>query len=152
MTPSHSLRGKRILLVEDDAQVREAFRLLLNLDEHQVTEAENGRDACHRFTPGDFDLVITDYAMPEMKGDELAKTIKTLCPRQPVLMATSHTQRRCGPENPVDAVLLKPFTMEELRDAISRLLAQPSGPLPASRAVTPGTSPAPATPPGAKLA
>lgn len=121
--PAAAPRGKRILLVDDNPRVREAFKLLLRLDGHRVTEAENGNTACLMYTPGDFDLVITDYAMPEMMGDELARTLKCLVPTQPLLMVTGQTEPARNPDNPVDAILRKPFTLAELRRAMADLLS-----------------------------
>jgi CheY-like chemotaxis protein len=121
MKPNGPLR-KRILLVEDNPGLREAIRLLLCLEGHAVTEVENGRRACHFFTPGDFDLVITDYAMPEMMGDELARTIKCLVPSQPILMIASG-ERISSRDNPVDALLENPFRLAELRQIVASLLS-----------------------------
>lgn len=125
MSPERILR-KRILIVDDEPAVREALKLLLCFDGHIVTEAENGKKACLLYAPGDYDLVITDFAMPEMKGDELARTIKCLVPTQPILMLTAFLEQARGVENPVDAVLGKPFTMEDLRRAIRNLLGTPA--------------------------
>jgi CheY-like chemotaxis protein len=112
--------GKRILLVDDDPDVRAALKMLLSMDEHCIVEAENGRQACFLFSPGDFDLVITDYEMPLMKGDELARTIKCLVPSQRIIMITGVPEKLCT-ENPVDAVMLKPVTLEELRQCFDML-------------------------------
>lgn len=114
--------GKRILLVEDQVGVRETLKLVLHLDGHTVTEASNGREACLQFTPGEFDLIITDYAMPEMNGDELARTIKTLVPSQPILMLTAYPGEATSKMNPVDVVLEKPFEVAALRQRITSLL------------------------------
>ena len=114
--------GKSILLVEDNPRLREAIRLLLCLEGHTVTEVENGRRACHFYTPGDFDLVITGYAMPEMMGDELARTIKCLVPSQPILMIASG-ERISSSDNAVDALLENPFKMAELRQVVASLLS-----------------------------
>jgi CheY-like chemotaxis protein len=113
---------KRILLVEGNPRLREAIRLLLYIEGHTVTEAENGRRACLLYTPGDFDLVITDYAMPQMKGDELARTLKCLVPTQPILMITSEVQISSS-DTPVDALLQSPFKMAELRRIVASLLS-----------------------------
>jgi len=111
------------LVVDDEAAVRETLKVVLELDGHTVVEAVDGRDACLTFAPGDFDLVITDYNMPEMKGDELAKTIKCLVPTQRILMLTAHAAEACSGENPVDAVLEKPFSLTALRQMIAAMPA-----------------------------
>ena len=117
------IRGKRILLVDDEPGVRGLFRMILELDDHTVTEANNGAEALDLFTKGQFDLVATDFEMPVMKGNELAVRIKDLAPRQPVLMITAYERELGDPENPVDSILIKPFTLDALREAIGMLLS-----------------------------
>ena len=114
---------KRILLVDDEQPVRESIRLLLSRDEHTVVEANNGAEAFSLFTRAQFDLVVTDFEIPFMKGSELAARIKQLAPRQPILMITGHGKRP-SPDNPVDAVLDKPFNLAQLRKAMAGLLAE----------------------------
>jgi len=70
-------------------------------------------------------LVTTDFSMSGMKGDELAATIKKRLPNQPVLMISSNGMiaKASGTPLPgVDLVIGKPFTMEELRQAIAKVL------------------------------
>jgi two-component system, cell cycle response regulator CpdR len=117
------IRGKRILLVDDEPSVREAFRMMLKFDGHSVTEANNGAEALDLFTKGQFDLVATDFEMPIMKGNELAVRIKKLAPKQPILMITAYEQKLGDSGNPVDSILNKPFTMDNLRGAIAKLLS-----------------------------
>jgi two-component system, cell cycle response regulator CpdR len=117
------IRGKRILLVDDQQPVRASLRMLLELDDHQVTEAGNGAEALKIFTVGEFDLVITDFEMPVMEGNELAGSLKLLDPALPILMVTASERARRGVENPVDALLNKPSTMRELRCALGKLLS-----------------------------
>ena len=74
------IRGKRILLVDDQPSIREALRMILKFDGHSVTEANDGAEALDLFTKGQFDLVATDFEMPVMKGNELAVRIKRLAP------------------------------------------------------------------------
>jgi len=112
---------KRILLADDQPEVRSTIKLLLRLDEHSVVEAGNGREALDLFSRDRFDLVITDYAMPEMRGDELAENLKRLAPSQPILMLTGSVEALGGAKNPVDALLRKPFSLGELRRAIAQL-------------------------------
>jgi CheY-like chemotaxis protein len=111
---------KTILLVEDNPRLREAIRLLLSIEGYTVTEAENARRACHLFTPGDFDLIITERAMAGMTGDELARTIKCLVPSQLILMIAP---RGSVPKSdlPVDGLLQKPFKLAELRQLVATL-------------------------------
>jgi CheY-like chemotaxis protein len=114
------LRGKRILVADDEQTVREAISMLLSVDDHTVTEAENGAEAFAIFTQGKFDLVITDFAMPVMKGNELAVKIKNLAPNQPVVMLTAYAEQR-NAQNPVDLVINKPFQLHDLRVAIAEV-------------------------------
>ena len=117
------IRGKRILLVDDEQGVRKSFRMILELDDHTVTEANNGAEALDLYTKGQFDLVATDFEMPVMKGNELAVRIKRLAPKQPILMITAYEKELGDPENPVDSILNKPFTLDNLRAAIAKLLS-----------------------------
>jgi CheY-like chemotaxis protein len=114
--------GRRILLVDDEPSVRETVEFLLRLDGHAVTQATNGRQALEMFECQRYDLVITDYSMPEMRGDTLAVKIKEKAPTQPILMITAYPQKLGGVENPVNALLSKPFSISELRSEIKRLL------------------------------
>jgi len=118
-----TIHGKRILLVDDQPSVRGTIRLMLELDDHIVTEANNGAEALDLFTPGQFDLVTTDFAMPVMKGNELAVRIKQMAPMQPILMITGYAEELGDADNPVDSILKKPFTLESLRGAVAMLLA-----------------------------
>ena len=117
------IRGKRILLVDDEPSVRKTVRLLLEFDGHAVTEANDGAEALELFVRGQFDQVTTDFEMPVMKGNELAVRIKNLSPRQPILMITACERGFGNSENPVDSILNKPFAMDDLRGAIARLLS-----------------------------
>ena len=117
------IRGKHILLVDDEPSVRGAFRMMLEIDDHKVTEASNGAEALDLFTKGQFDLVMTDFEMPLMKGNELALRIKKSAPKQPILMITVYGKELGDSENPVDAILNKPFTINDLRRAIWNLVS-----------------------------
>jgi len=117
------LKRKRILLADDQPEVRETVKLLLCADQHSVSEAASGQEALSLFTPHRFDLVITDYAMPGMRGDELANRIKQVAPSQPILMITGSAEQSDIHTAFVDAFLCKPFAFEDLRRAVARLVA-----------------------------
>ena len=112
---------KHILLVEDEAGVRAALRFMLRTDEHTVEEAADGAQALDLFSKGRFDLVMTDFAMPGMNGGELASKIKQMAPGQPILIITGYKKALGDFQSHVDAVLLKPFSLEELRQTFLKL-------------------------------
>ena len=66
----------RILVVDDEPFVCDAVKMMLTFDGHFVETASNGKDALGMFQVGKYDLIITDFAMPSMKGDALAMEIK----------------------------------------------------------------------------
>src|SRR5215510_7476927 len=109
---------RRILVVDDEPFVCDAVKMMLTFDGHIVETASNGKDALEKFENGKFDLVITDFAMPTMKGDELAAAIKAKAPRQPVVMITAYAEMLQSSGNPlkgVDFMIGKPFLLENLR-------------------------------------
>lgn len=125
-----ALSRKRILVVDDEPFVCDAVKMMLNFDGHVVETANNAKDALAMFEEGKFDLVITDFAMPAMKGDELAVAIKARAPKQPVVMITAYAEMLQSSGNPlkgVDWIISKPFLLENLRDAIAKV-TPPEGP------------------------
>jgi CheY-like chemotaxis protein len=115
----------RILVIDDESFVREAVRMMLAFDGHVVETAQNGQEALALFQKGKFDVVITDFAMPLMRGDELAAAIKARDPKQPVVMITAYAEMLGLPDHPptgVDYILSKPFLLEDLRLAIARVV------------------------------
>jgi two-component system chemotaxis response regulator CheY len=115
--------GKRILLVEDERWVRECVKRLLALDAHTITEASNGIEAIELFERAAFDVVITDFDMPKMAGDELVAKIRSRAPSQPILMITAYAERFTRQESPANAILGKPFGVQELRDSLASLFS-----------------------------
>jgi len=103
-------------------EVRETIKMLLDLDAHHVTEAGNGKEAIEQFKLGHFDLVMTDYAMPGMRGDELAAQLKQLAPAQPILMVTGSAPESGARSYQVDGTLRKPFLLNDLRQAVVHVL------------------------------
>jgi CheY-like chemotaxis protein len=115
----------RILVVDDEPSVSNTIVLLLQFDGHQVEAANSGRDALAKFEEGRFDVVFTDFAMPEMKGDQLAAAIKARLPEQPVVILTGYPGA-VPPSARVDHVLGKPFRLQHLREAINKVLPDKS--------------------------
>lgn len=111
----------RILLVEDEADVRATLKLILEMDHHAVEEANDGRQALSLFGSRQFDLVMTDYVMPEMNGEALAIEIKKRRPTMPVIMITANADLLPPRVPSVDLLLPKPFQIAELRGAIQKV-------------------------------
>jgi CheY-like chemotaxis protein len=116
------VKGKRILLVEDERWVRECIKRLLVLDAHTVTEAASGDEAVQLFESSQFDVVITDYDMPRMDGDELMASIRNRAPLQPIVMITACADRFISEDTHANAILGKPFGIAELRQTLAALL------------------------------
>lgn len=118
--------AKQILVVDDEPFVCDALKMMLSFDGHGVTVAASAKEALTRLAAGNFDLVITDFAMPSMKGNELAAAVKARHPGIPVVMITAYAEV-LDPErdslHSVDCVISKPFMLESLRDAIAKALA-----------------------------
>jgi CheY-like chemotaxis protein len=123
--PAPNIPAKHILVVDDEPFVCDAVKMMLAFDGHQVETANSGREALALFDKAKFDIVITDFAMPVMKGDELAATIKARAPNQPIVMITAYAEMLQSSGNPltgVDHMISKPFLLENLREAIVKVL------------------------------
>lgn len=123
------MRKRRILVVDDQPMVCDALKMMLDLDGHEVTAVFSGEDALAILQHEQFDLIITDFEMPAMKGDELAASIKARWPKQPVVMITAYAEMLQVSPNAVtgvDFILSKPFRLETLRDAVAQVT--PEGP------------------------
>jgi PAS domain S-box-containing protein len=115
------VRVLRTLVVDDEAAVSNVLNEYLQMDGHCVEIACNGKDALRKFSPGKFDLVITDRAMPEMSGEQLALAIKRLSPHLPVILATGFGDIMLEEgEKPagIDRIINKPISLWQLREAI----------------------------------
>jgi signal transduction histidine kinase len=116
-------RPLRVLVVDDEDVPREVAVELLRGDGHTVEGAVNGRDALQKFQLGWFDVILTDWAMPEMNGLELAYNIKRFAPNKPVIiMLTGFGEiSNAAGERPadVDLVIAKPLTLTMLREALA---------------------------------
>ena len=119
------LSKKKILVVDDEPFVCDAVKMMLAFDGHEVQTAHSAKEALALFDKGKFDLIITDFAMPVMKGDELAVAVKAKAPTQPIVMITAYAEMLQTSGNPlsgVDAIISKPFLLDDLREAMAKVL------------------------------
>ncbi len=116
-------RKLNVLVVDDESMVRDVLQEYLSGDGHDVTAAKDGAEALERFKNGKYDLVITDRAMPEMNGDQLAEAVKKLSPGTPLIMLTGFGElMKAKDECPkgVDHLISKPLTFEAYREALAK--------------------------------
>ncbi len=124
----------RILVVEDEADARQALVDMLQRATFETVAAENGRAALEvlsRFRP---DAIVLDLAMPDMGGDELVEALRSDPQSRAVpVVIMSEWARSIAPPAPVAAWLPKPFAPEELLSLLRRLVPPPA-PLPSNPA------------------
>ncbi len=115
--------GRTVLVVEDEAAVRQVERRMLEAQGYHVLLADSGEAALQivRAHAGDIDLLLTDVIMPEMNGREVAAAVLALRPDLPVLFVSGHVGDaldRHGGLAPGARVLNKPFSTRELGEAV----------------------------------
>ncbi|MBI3977192.1 MAG: response regulator [Chloroflexi bacterium] len=124
----------RVLVVDDEPQVRTVVAEYLAMDGHAVETAIDGYQGLMQFQAGRFDLVVADQAMPRMNGEQLAAAVKQLSPRTPVILLTGFGKlMEATGERPegVDCVVAKPVTLAAFRQAIaSAVRGKPNPPAP----------------------
>ena len=116
----------RILAVDDDAATLRSLGRMLRTLGHSVDLAASGGEGLDKFRQEKYDLVVTDRAMPDMNGDQLADAIKEPVSDQPVVMLTGLGNMMGTDEKPqgADLVLGKPVTMDMLRQALLNIQPQ----------------------------
>ncbi|HVL29393.1 MAG TPA: response regulator [Sphingomicrobium sp.] len=132
-------RPLRVLLVDDHEEVRATTLGMLEDLGHSVAAAANGNDALKMLDgqPGNWDLLITDYAMPHKSGTQLVEAARQHCPGLPALIITGYADSEAIGDRPNDvAILPKPFSMEQLAHMIS--VVRPGDPSIADMSVSVG--------------
>ena len=127
--------NERVLLVEDDASIREVAKLGLEQAGFKVTTAPDGREGLLHFRQGPFDLVVLDVMLPNLDGYEVCRQIRAES-RVPIIMLSAKSETVdvvVGLELGADDYVTKPFEMAELvarsRAAVRRSTAEPEEPV-----------------------
>ena len=114
---------RRILLADDDADIREIARILLESEGYTVLEAKDGTEAAEKAGP-DIDLYILDVMMPGKNGYQVCREIRSVS-QAPILFLTARTQdgdKTMGFSAGADDYLAKPFSYTELTARVKALL------------------------------
>jgi CheY-like chemotaxis protein len=117
----------RVLIVDDESQMRELLCQALESRGHTVDQAADGRQALQRLAEHQPDLVITDLVMPEMEGIETIQAFRRKCPAIPMIAISGGG--RLGPDSYLsmagqigaNRTFEKPFRMEEILTAVREL-------------------------------
>ena len=117
---------KKILLAEDDHDMRRFLEKALDNAGYQVIAYDNGASAYDRLREEPFNLLLTDIVMPEMDGIELARRATQIDPDLKVMFITGFAAVALNPDSnaPKDAkVLSKPFHLRDLVNEVEKMLA-----------------------------
>lgn len=121
----------RILLIDDEPDIRYQMRLLLEGEGYEIEEAGDGREGLETLSDGTpFDLVVTDVLMPDVDGIAVAKQLPELHPNTKILAISGGGEAmpaqwslRLTEMYGTDAVLYKPFGNQQFVDTVKRLLS-----------------------------
>jgi DNA-binding NtrC family response regulator len=116
---------RRILVIDDDANVRDILSQGLSFMGYNVAVANCGDEGLNLFQKSSFDLVITDLDMPGMDGWNLAFRIKEKSPNTPVVLITGKERRAVLEkikDSSVDFALFKPFRLEDIQKMVQSML------------------------------
>jgi CheY-like chemotaxis protein len=113
----------RILVVEDERNIRFLVVSILRQQKHEVIEAVNGVDALRCLEEhGNFDLIVTDILMPEMDGVQLTEAVRQEFPDLPILVvAASQDPAKAALERGANYFLPKPFSYSKFISAFNDL-------------------------------
>ena len=114
-----------ILIVDDDAGIRNMLSAVLNDEGYSVESAENGKQAMKMCEKTPFDVALIDIQLPDIKGTELLSRLKRIQPKMIRIIITGHPTLETAMKSVnqrADGYIQKPFEVTELLEKLSRLL------------------------------
>jgi len=109
----------KILMVDDEPLVCESMRFMLELDGHEMDEVYSGSEALEMLHHRSFDLIFTDFFMPGMRGDQLAREVRGRSAEPPIVMITGFPPH--PPPQDVAKIVVKPFDLNSIRGVLKDL-------------------------------
>jgi CheY-like chemotaxis protein len=132
------MRPKKVILcVDDNEQELSVLKFMLATNGYRVVSATNGREAIGIFSETAVDLVLTDYAMPQMNGCQLVERLKQIAAHVPMILL-GDPQKMAGEIHAADALLAKKScSPQELLERIKVMSARKRGPRKGSQRLAP---------------
>ena len=121
----------RVLIVDDDPEMRALLLDVLKGEGFETTEAKDGAEAVLALRAKRFDIILMDKNMPGPSGLDLLPGLRRVCPNSPIIMMTAFGDVPSymeAMEKGAVEFLFKPFRMEELKVAITKALAPNADP------------------------
>jgi len=118
---------KRILIVEDDEEMRALLRDVIEEEGHKTDSVNNGSEAFRKLVKQSFDLIITDIRMPGLTGLDILPGMRKLHPEVPIVVITafgSEEIQRKALERGANAYLEKPIHFQKLRNLIQDMFSK----------------------------
>jgi len=118
---------KRILIIEDDEEMRSLLKEFLDEEGYETDSVDNGSEAFHRLVGEVFDLVITDIRMPGLTGLDILPGVRKLQPEAPIIVMTAFGSDEVYHkvlERGATAYLEKPIHLDHLRNLIQKMVSQ----------------------------
>jgi CheY-like chemotaxis protein len=111
-----SKRFKKILIVDDDPNQIKLIKIYLKHFDLEITTATNGRHAMHIIKSREFDIILTDYQMPEMDGETLISNVRNeLNLMIPIVMISANDKQPKLSKYKNIKILRKPFTPDQIK-------------------------------------
>ena len=132
------MRPKKVILcVDDNEQELSVLKFMLATNGYRVVSATNGQEAIGIFAGTPVDLVLADYAMPQMDGNQLVDRLKQIAPHVPMILL-GDPQKMGGEIHAADALLAKKnCSTQELLERIRLMSARKRGPRKGSQRLAP---------------
>ncbi len=112
-----SVKGRKIMLIDDEKDYREATAELLSLQGYKVEQAANGFEALKKLKRNNFDIILSDLKMPKPSGNDLLKKIKARNKNTKVIFVSGYSNKNAIK---ADGWLVKPCLFEDISEAIRK--------------------------------
>lgn len=110
----------RILVVDDDYVIRRLLKDFFEFFEYEVLCLESARDALSKIEAERFDIVITDYSMPDMNGIEFTRMARQIKPYLPIIGISATSNARGFMDAGANHFITKPFELRQMKEVVEK--------------------------------